>query len=130
MKDPIADMIIAIKNAGTMKKESVVFTHSKLKMAILETLAAAGFIASVAKKGKKVIKYIEVKLAYDASGAPKIATTKRVSKTSKRVYMKANEIHSVRSGHGVMILSTPKGILTDKAAREAKVGGEALFSIW
>ena len=132
--DPISNMIIQIKNAGAMNKESVVLTHSKMKMAILDSLHKAGFVESVTKKGKKVVKYIEVVLAYDQDAMgrkrAKISDVKRLSKSSKRVYMKANTIRPVRSGYGVMILSTPKGILTDKQAREQKVGGEALFTAW
>lgn len=132
--DPIADMMIQIKNAGAMKKESVVLTHSKLKHAILECLNKAGFIEGVTKKGKKVVKYIEVRLGYDTNAqgdiTPKISGVKRISKTSKRVYMGAKDIHPVRSGYGVLIMSTPKGVMTGDEARREKVGGEALFSVW
>ena len=130
MTDPIADMIIQIKNAGRAHKETVTLTHSKVKAAILDCLAQAGFIAGVTKKGKKVVKYLEVTLAYEADGQPKISEVKRVSKTSKRVYMKAKEIRPVRSGYGVMVLSTPGGIMTGEAARKAAVGGEVLFTAW
>jgi small subunit ribosomal protein S8 len=129
MHDPIADMIIRIKNASDSKKESVVFPHSKLKLAILDALLKEGFIKSFGKKGKKVVKWIEVGLAYE-DGAPKIKGVERVSKTSKRVYRKAKDIRSVRNGYGLLVLSTPKGIMTDGAARKEKVGGEALFKIW
>jgi small subunit ribosomal protein S8 len=129
MHDPIADMIVRIKNASDSKKESVVFPHSKLKLAILATLEKHGFIKSFAKKGKKIAKWIEVVLAYD-DGAPRITGVQRVSKSSKRIYQKAKDIRSVRNGFGRLVLSTPKGIMTDKEAREAKLGGEALFKIW
>ena len=129
MNDPISDMIIRIKNASDSKKESVVFPYSKLKLAILDTLMKSGFIVSFGKKGKKVVKFIEVVIAYDENG-PKIHGLQRISKTSKRVYQKAKDIRSVKSGFGVLILSTPKGIITDKTARTEKVGGEALFKIW
>ncbi len=113
-----------------MKKETVVLTHSKMKMAILECLAHAGFVAGVTKKGKKVVKYIEVKLAYEADGTPKISQAKRISKSSKRVYMGAKDIRPVRNGYGVMIMSTPKGILTGSDARKQSLGGEALLQVW
>ena len=128
--DPISDMIIQIKNAGAMKKESVTLTHSKLKMAILECLAKSGFVAGVTKKGKKVVKYIEVTLAYEADGTPKIADVKRMSKSSKRMYLGAKDIRPVKSGYGVMVMSTPKGIMTGSEARKLEIGGEALFSAW
>lgn len=129
MHDPIADMIVRLKNASDSKKDSVVFPQSKLKLAILDVLMKEGFIKSFGKKGKKVAKFIEVGLLYDADG-PKISGVERVSKTSKRVYSKSKEIRKVKNGLGALILSTPNGIMTDKAAREAKVGGESLFKIW
>lgn len=130
MNDPIADMIIRIKNATNSKKESVVFPYSKLKIAILDVLLKEGFIVSFGKKGKKIVKYIEVVLGYDKDGEPKIHGVDRISKFSKRIYVKSKEIRGVKSGFGAMILSTPQGIMTDKGAKVAKVGGEALFKIW
>jgi small subunit ribosomal protein S8 len=127
--DSIADMIIRMKNAGDSRKESVVFPYSKIKLAILEILQKEGYIKSFGKKGKKVVKFIEVVLAYDGKDS-KINGVKRVSKSSKRVYFGSKEIKKVKNGLGSMIMSTPKGIMTDKMAREAKVGGEALFEIW
>jgi small subunit ribosomal protein S8 len=128
--DPIADMIVRIKNATESKKESVVFPYSKLKLAVLDTLMKDGFIKSFGKKGKKIAKFIEVVLIYDENGKGKITGVERVSKTSKRVYNKAKDIKSVKSGQGSLILSTPKGIMTDKMAKIAKVGGEVMFKIW
>lgn len=129
MHDPIADMIVRLKNASDSKKESVVFPHSKLKLAVLDVLMKNGFVKSFGKKGKKVAKFIEVVLSYDENG-PKIGGVERVSKTSKRVYNKSKEIRKVKSGLGILVLSTPMGIMTDKEAKLANVGGEALFKIW
>lgn len=129
MTDPIADMITRIKNASTSKKESVVFPYSKLKLAILDVLLKEGFIKSFAKKGKKIAKFIEVTLIY-ADGMPKISDVSRESKTSKRVYFQAKDIKTVKSGYGTLILSTPKGIMTDKQAKAEHIGGEAMFKIW
>jgi|SRR3989344_1576251 len=127
--DPIADMIVRIKNASDSKKESVVFPYSKLKLAILDALLKEGFVKSFGKKGKKVVKFIEVGLV-SGEGVPRIHGVERVSKSSKRIYHKSKDIRKVRSGMGALILSTPKGIMTDKQAKEAGVGGEALFKIW
>lgn len=127
--DPIADMIVRIKNATESKKESVVFPYSKLKLAIADVLFKDGFIKSFGKKGKKIAKFIEVVLVYE-DGVSKIHGIERVSKTSKRIYQKAKGINKVKGGMGALILSTPKGIMTDKAAKEANVGGEALLKIW
>jgi len=131
--DPIADMIVRIKNATDSKKESVVFPYSKLKLSILDLLQKEGFIKSFGKKGKKVVKFIEVVLSYEGDGNKKesrINGVERVSKSSKRIYVGSKEIKRVKNGLGSLILSTPKGIMTDKMAKEAKVGGEALFEIW
>lgn len=130
MHDPIADMMVRLKNAGDSKKESVVFPHSKLKLAILDTLMKEGFVKSFGKKGKKVVKFIEVVLAYDENGDSKISGVEKVSKSSKRVYNKAKDIKKVRNGFGSLILSTPQGIMTDKTAKAGNIGGEALFKIW
>ena len=127
--DTIADMIVRMKNASDSKKESVVFPYSKLKLAVLDVLFKEGYITSFGKKGKKIAKFIEVVLAYE-DGTPKISGVERVSKSSKRIYNKAKDIKKVKNGMGLLIISTPKGIMTDKQAREAKVGGEALFKIW
>lgn len=127
--DPIGNMIVMIKNASDSRKESVVFPYSKIKLAILDLLQKEGFIKSFGKKGKKVVKFIEVGLLYAGKEA-RINGVKRISKTSKRVYVGSKEIKKVKNGLGSLIMSTPKGIMTDKMAREAKVGGEALFEIW
>jgi small subunit ribosomal protein S8 len=129
MHDPIADMITRIQNAGNSGKESVVFPYSKVKKAILDVLLKEGFVKSFGKKGKKIAKWIEVVLIYNDK-APRISGVSRVSKTSKRIYYKAGDIKKVKSGYGALILSTSKGIMTDKQAKEAGVGGEALFKIW
>ena len=128
--DPISNMIVQIKNGSDCRKESVVFPYSKLKLAILAVLLKNGFVKSFGKKGKKIAKFIEVVLIYDEDGKGVINGVERVSKTSKRVYIKSKDIEWVKSGTGKLILSTSKGIMTDKEAKEAKVGGEALFKIW
>ncbi len=129
MTDPIADMIIRIKNASDSKKESVILPYSKLKLAILEVLSTEGFVKSVTKKGKKVVKWIEVGLVYK-DGMPKVQGVTRESKSSKRMYYKAKDIRPVRSGYGILVLSSPAGIITDKTARRDNIGGEPLFKIW
>lgn len=127
--DSISDMIVRMKNATDSRKESVVFPYSKLKLAILDILQKEGYIKSFGKKGKKVVKFIDVALAYDGKEG-RINGVKRVSKSSKRVYFSTKDIKKVKNGLGILLMSTPKGIMTDKMAREAKVGGEALFEIW
>lgn len=130
VNDPIGDFIIRIKNAGAVKKASVSAPYSSLKLAIAEKLKDAGYVKAVEKKGKKVKKTIDVVLKYDERGVHAVNGVKRVSKPGRRLYRSAREIVPVRYGHGSLILSTPKGILTDSEARKEHVGGEALFEIW
>ena len=120
-----------MKNASTAGKDSVILSHSKMKNAILECLKKEGYIKDFAKKVRKGFPVLEVELAYDADGnKPKISEVARISKQSRRVYYGMKDIHTVRSGSGILVLSTPKGILSGKEARKEQVGGEALFKIW
>jgi small subunit ribosomal protein S8 len=130
VNDPVGDFINRLKNAGAIKKANVSLPYSNFKMAIAEKLKEAGFVADIDKKGKKVKKTLDVTLAYDAAGMHKIQGVKRISKPGRRMYKSVHEITRVRYGHGALILSTPKGIKTDKECRADKVGGEALFEIW
>ncbi|MDP2705113.1 MAG: 30S ribosomal protein S8 [Patescibacteria group bacterium] len=129
MHDPIADMIIRLKNAQDVGKTSIVFPYSKMKLAVAEILQKTGYIKSTLKKGKKIAKSIEVELVYDGD-LPKIRGVKRVSKFSQRIYKGAKDIFPVKQGKGMSIISTPQGILTDKEARKTNTGGEILFEIW
>jgi small subunit ribosomal protein S8 len=128
--DPIADMLVRIKNAQAAHKETVAFGYSKIKWEIAKLLEHAAYIAAVNKKGKKNRKLVEVSLLYDAQGAPKIVGVKRVSSPGRRVYKGSRDIYPIRNGAGVALYSTPKGVLLDKDARKEKVGGEVLCEIW
>ncbi|MFC1802291.1 30S ribosomal protein S8 [Patescibacteria group bacterium] len=130
MNDKVSELIISIKNAGSVGKEFAVVPYSKLKFEIANILRKEGYIGSVNKKGKKVKKVLEIGLVYGKDGKHKVNDVKRISKLSKRVYLGFKDIKPVRYGQGALILSTPKGILTDKKARKEKVGGEALFEIF
>lgn len=103
--------------------------YSKLKHAIADVLKNHKFVTSVEAKGKGVEATLEIGIAYDGI-KPRINDVERISKPSRRIYKGSKDISSVRSGFGSTILSTSKGIMTDKEARKAKVGGEALFKIW
>lgn len=127
--DNIADMLNMVKLAGRAGKEIVVVPHSKVKAAIAECLEKEGYLKSVSKKIRNGHPILELGIIYKEN-APRIADLKRVSKPSRRVYLGTKDIRTVRSGHGLLVLSTPKGILTDKQARQELVGGEALFEIW
>lgn len=130
VSDPIADLIVRLTNAGAVKHAVVSMPFSNFKLAVAEKLKDAGYVKGVEKKGKKVKKSLDITLSYAETGEPKIKGVKRISKPGRRMYKSVLEITSVRYGHGTLILSTPKGIKTDKEARKEKVGGEALFEIW
>ncbi|MDQ5883420.1 MAG: small subunit ribosomal protein [Patescibacteria group bacterium] len=127
--DQISNMIIMMKNAGLANKETVVFPYSKLKHAIVVCLEKEGYIKGYAKKVRKGFPVLEVELIY-VEKKPKIKEVERVSKQSKRVYFGMKDIHTVRNSSGLLVLSTPKGILSGREARKEQVGGEALFKIW
>lgn len=127
--DPISDLIIRIKNAGEAGKESIVFPYSKLTENVAFALEKNGYLKSVSKKGKKINKCLEIELLY-IDKRPRVEGVERVSKLSKRIYQKAKDLRLFRSGYGNLVLSTPKGILTDTEAKKQNVGGEVLFKIW
>ena len=129
VKDSISNLIVNLKNAGVSGRQYVVSPFSNFNLAVLELLQKEGYIHSVSKKGKKAEKYIEVEVAY-SEGKSKITGVKRLSTFSKRMYQAASEIRSGKNGQGLLVLSTPKGVLTDKEARKENVGGEVLFKIW
>ena len=130
VSDTIGDLIIRLKNAGAVKKETVSVPYSKLRHAVLTKLADAGYIESAAPKGEQVQeKPLEVTLRYE-NGAPRINGVKRLSKPGRRLYCGVADIHPVKFGKGDLILSTPAGILTGSEAKQQNVGGEQLFMIW
>ncbi len=127
--DPIADLIIRIKNASDAGKASVTVPYSALKENIAHTLVKGGYIASVEVKGKKIDKTLEIVLAYIGS-EPRVHGIDRISKPSRRLYQKSKDIRMFKSGFGNIVFSTPQGILLDADAKKLKVGGEILFKIW
>lgn len=127
--DNISNLIITLKNAQTAKHDSVSVADTKMNRAVLDVLKKEGFVADIEKAGKDLTKRLVVTLKYE-DGAPAISEVQRVSKQSKRMYAGYKEIKPVRSGYGITVFSTPQGILSDKGARKAKVGGEILFKMW
>jgi small subunit ribosomal protein S8 len=127
--DSIGDLIIQLKNANRVGKESVILPASNLKEAVANALLRAGFVSVVSRK-KKTSRQLEITLAYGADKAPKITDVKRISKPSRRVYKGSNDIKPLKNGYGATIISTPKGILSDKEAVKEKVGGEVMFKVW
>lgn len=130
MTDPIADLLTRIKNALRMHHEQVAIPHSKLKEAVLRILKQEGFIHGHDSVGEGIQKSLVVQLKYLSNGAPAITTLKRLSHLSRRVFAGYKELKPLRSGFGLRILSTPKGVLSDTEARDKKLGGEILIEVW
>ncbi len=125
--DPVSNLIIRIKNASDANKASVVVPQSKLVESIAHALKKTGYISSVGTK--KDTRELELGIVY-FDGNPRINGVERISKSSRRIYLKSADIRVFRSGFGNTFLSTPKGILVDMDAKKLKVGGEVLFKIW
>jgi|SRR3989344_1624351 len=130
---PVSDMLVQITNAQAVNKESVTLPFSKIKFDIANILKTSGYLALVERKKRKTQKseqeLMQIELKYDEYG-PAINGIKLISRPSRRMYIKASQIRLVRSGHGVAIISTPKGIMSSRDARKQKLGGEILFEIW
>ena len=131
MTDPIADMLTRIRNANTAKHDTVDVPASKMKEAIANILLEEGYIKAVEIVEEGKFKTIHITLKYGKDKNEKINTgIKRISKPGLRVYAGKDELPKVLGGLGVAIISTNKGVLTDKQAREAQVGGEVLAFVW
>ncbi len=118
--DPISDTLIRIKNIQAVDKKIVIIPFSKTRYKILQILQKEGFLNEVEKQN----------LSIQVILGKKIQGMKRISKPSQRMYVKAKEIKSVRDGYGLSLISTSQGIMTNKDARNRKLGGELLFNIW
>lgn len=129
MTDPITDMLNQIKHAQAVEKTEVLLPFSKLKNEIAAILSREKFLGEVKKAAKGKHKILKISLQYE-NKVPAITGTRRISKPGQRIYIKANEIKKVRGGYGTAIISTPKGLMTGKDARKAKLGGEVLLEVW
>ena len=131
VNDPISNLIIHLKNSNATGLPAATVTFSKMKRDILDILSKEGYIGKVKEASRKGgLKSLEVELLYTEDKKPKITGVKRLSKFSRRVYIKSANIVPVKNGYGLLILTTPKGILTGTEAKNQKVGGEVLFNIW
>ena len=129
--DPIADMLTRIRNANTAKHDTVDIPASKMKLAIADILLKEGYVKAVDVIEEGNFKTIKITLKYGADKNEKILTgLKRISKPGLRVYASKDKLPKVLGGLGVAIISTNKGVLTDKEARKENVGGEVLAFIW
>ena len=128
--DPIADMLTRIRNASAAKHKTVDVPASKMKKAIADILYNEGYIKSVEEIANENQWILRIALKYDENGAKVIAGIKRISKPGLRVYASAEKLPKVLNGLGIALISTSKGIKTDKEARKENLGGEVLAYIW
>jgi small subunit ribosomal protein S8 len=128
--DPVADLLTCIRNGLHAHKERVEVPWSRLKEAVVKTVVQEGFLKEYATAEEKGHRLLRIWLKYDVSGHPVLRGIKRVSKPSLRTYVKAAQIPPVQNGLGVSVLSTSRGVLTDREARNLRVGGEILCSLW
>ena len=129
LTDPIADMLTRIRNANAVKNEKVSMPSSKLKVAIAKILKDEGYIADCVVSGDKK-KTLTLTLKYLANGEGVITDLKEISKPGLRVYAEVIDLPRVLNGLGIAIISTSKGLLTDKEDRKANVGGEVIAYVW
>lgn len=130
MSDPIADMLTRIRNGGMVSYDTVDIPSSKLKINIAKILKSEGFIKNFKITADQRQGVIRIFLRYDEKGQPIIGGIQRVSKPSRRVYTKSDEIPKVLNGFGTNILSTSQGVMTGGQARKLGVGGEILCDVW
>ncbi len=129
MSDPIADMLTRIRNAQMVEKKAVNVPASNLKSAIASVMQQEGYIESFSVDGAAASKTLNIKLKY-YDNKPVIEKLKRISKPSLRVYVGSSQMPSVMNGLGIVIVSTPKGVMTGQVAHEQNVGGEVLCSVY
>ena len=129
MTDPIADMLTRIRNAQAVGLATVTIPFSRIKQDIADILEKAEFVEKSDSKGRKTKKDIEIILKYK-DGKGMISGLKRISKPGQRIYLPYTEIKRVREGFGMAIVSTSKGIMTDRDAKYQKLGGEIICEIW
>ena len=129
LTDPLGDMLTRIRNGQQAKKDSVVSPASKLRLHVLEVLQREGYIRGFSEDATGAHPQLRIELKY-FEGQPAIKHVARVSKPGRRVYSGAEELPRVRNGLGIVIVSTPKGVLSDAEAREQNVGGEVLCQVF
>lgn len=130
MTDPLADMLTRIRNAGMVKFETVEMPLSKVKTGVAAILKKEGFINDYQVLDTDTQGVLRIEMKYDQNNERIITNLKRISKPGRRIYVKHDKIPKVMSGLGIAIISTSKGIFTDKEARAMKIGGELLCEVW
>ena len=130
MTDPIADLLTRIRNASASRHRRVVIPSSNVKVAIAKILTQEGFVAGYTVIDDKPQANLVIGLKYTGKAKPVITDLDRVSKPGRRVYVGYRDVPWVRSGLGISIISTPKGVMTGRQARKEQVGGELLCNVW
>lgn len=128
--DPISDMLTRIRNALMARKAEVVLSYSNFKYNLAKILQQEGWLKNVSVKEVGELKTLLLELKYTDTGVSAISGIKRVSKSGQRIYAKNNAIPSLLGGAGTTIVSTSKGLMSDKDARRSKIGGEVICQIW
>ena len=130
--DPIGDFLIRLRNAQSARKDSTLVPNSNMTRALADVLLREGYIGEVTRGAKNAtgkMNALTISLLYK-NGRPAILGAKRISKPSRRMYMGVRDIKPVKRGHGLLVLSTPAGIVTGTEAKAKRIGGEVLFEIW
>ena len=130
MTDPIADMLTRIRNAVSVERPNVEMPASKVKRGVAEVLKREGYIWDFTTETGEPVDQLHIDLKYGPSGEKIIRHIKRVSKPGCRVYSRAEDLRPVLNGLGISILSTSKGVMSDREARQQKVGGEVICEVW
>jgi small subunit ribosomal protein S8 len=128
--DPIADMLTRIRNGINARHVKVPMPHSKLKERVAEVLKREGFIEGFDVAGEGPRPTLTIQLRYDRNREPVITGLKRISRPGLRQYVNAESIPSIRNGLGIAVLSTSRGVMTDREARRTRVGGELMCTVW
>lgn len=128
--DPIADMLTRIRNANRVYKDSVDIPYSKVKQSILDLLKAEGFIKNYEVLESDGHRMLRVFLKYGPNREHVITGVRRISKPGLRVYVKSHEVPKVLGGLGIAVISTPRGLMTDRDARQQGIGGEVVCYVW
>ena len=129
--DPIADMLTRIRNAQVLGKRSVLVPYSGVKNEIARVLKEAGFVQDTARRGRRNHRVLDLALLYDTKGLGRIQGLRMVSKQSRRMYARAQDLRSSRRGaQGIFIVSTSRGVMSSTKARKEHVGGEVVCEVW
>lgn len=130
MTDPIADMLTRIRNAVRVEHPHVEMPTSKVKRGLADVLKREGYIWDWVETDDVPVKQIRLELKYGPSGERVIQNIKRVSKPGRRIYSKSNDLRPILNGMGISVISTSNGVISDREARQKKIGGEVLCEIW